>query len=205
MIYVLSVFVLEPIRWIDRFEWRTMTAAERQSILGLWLHIGRRMGIRDIPANSLAELEAWNEQYEQQNMVYAASNVTIAEATLALFLSLVPSCLHGFGRRVAYCLMDARLRHAVGYPDPAPLLRSTLMATLWLRQTVIRHLCLPRPQWLSARRTPVTVAATGAKLCPRFHTYEATYRDGYAIPDLGDAPKGKTMPSPKCPVYAGSS
>ena len=111
------------------------------------------------PPSSLAALEAWNRRYEERHMVYAASNVTIAEATMALFLSLVPACLHGLGRRVAYCLMDARLRQAVGYPDPAPLLRSALMTTLWLRQTVIRHLCLPRPQWRSARRTPFTTAA----------------------------------------------
>ena len=49
MLYVLSVFILEPKKWIDKYEWRTLSGEEYQAIFIHWKGIGERMGIRDIP------------------------------------------------------------------------------------------------------------------------------------------------------------
>jgi hypothetical protein len=154
------------------------------------------MGIRDIPA-TLEEYENWNEAYEAKHMMYSPSNRVIADATVNLFLSLAPKFLHGFGHEVAYCLMDERLRRAMGFPIVVNQpLRTCLFALLKFRAWWIRYACLPR-LW-SCRRTPWAPTAQG-KLCPRFHVYERTYPHGYETSKLGTAPAGKLMTT--CPRW----
>ena len=152
------------------------------------------MGIQDIP-KSLQENKVWNEAYEEKHMVFAESNVVIANATVDLFLTLVPSFLHAFGKQVAYCLMDSRLRQVMGFPKrPIRILQISLEVVLSFRQLVIRHLCLPR--FISARRTPTF---DSVPLCPRFHVSERTYANGYETAKLGPAPAGKLMK--ECPRW----
>src|SRR6185295_7927191 len=59
-LYVLSTFVLEPFRWIDRFGWRQLTEPERDAWFRFWMGVGRRMGIADVPddVHVLAEYSA---------------------------------------------------------------------------------------------------------------------------------------------------
>ena len=57
-LYVLSTFIFEPIKWIDAFCWRRLCANERLGYYYFWREIGKRMGIRDIPAS----YEAFEEQ-----------------------------------------------------------------------------------------------------------------------------------------------
>ncbi len=190
MLYVLSVFVLEPKKWIDKYEWRTLTPHEYQAIFIAWKNIGERMGIRNIPT-TLSEFEQWSQAYEELEMKYADSNVVIAQATIALFLSLVPSFFHHLGHQIAYCLMDNRLRVAMGFPnETSPVLQQIIESVMTLRRFCLRYLSLPR--LLSARRSPRLVDASG-RLCPRFHVYERTYANGYETAKLGTAPPGKLM------------
>lgn len=197
MIYVLSVFIFEPIRWIETVEWRTLTPEECQASLQVWTDIGERMGIDNIP-KTLDEYSDWNVAYEKQHIKYKESNAVIGGATIALFLSLVPSFARPFGRRLAYCLMDERLRVAMGYPNPDPMLQRVVDTLLYCRKICLRYACLPRPNFLSARRTPVHGSSNNDNnapllLCPRFHVYERTYPHGYVTENLGTAPRGKLM------------
>jgi hypothetical protein len=50
-LYVLSTFVFEPIRWNRRFGWRPMCEQERLGLFYFWREVGRRMGIKDLPAD----------------------------------------------------------------------------------------------------------------------------------------------------------
>src|SRR5262245_11555229 len=84
--YVLSTFILEPIRWIDRFGWRRMVEQERQGLYYFWREVGRRMNIQDIPP-SLAEYEQFNVEYEQTRFRYSDASRRTAAATRDLFLS----------------------------------------------------------------------------------------------------------------------
>ena len=36
LLYVLSLFAVEPTRWVERFEWRAMDARERGALAVLW-------------------------------------------------------------------------------------------------------------------------------------------------------------------------
>ena len=47
-LYVLSTFVVMPIRWLDKYGWRRLTAAERAASVNYYRELGRHMGIRGI-------------------------------------------------------------------------------------------------------------------------------------------------------------
>ena len=64
-LYVLSTFVVMPIRWIDRFGWRRLSETERIASACYYRELGRLMGIRDIPA-TYQELAAYLDAYETQ-------------------------------------------------------------------------------------------------------------------------------------------
>src|SRR3954452_8206052 len=49
MRYVLSTFVVIPMRWLDRFGWRPLTETERVASANYYRELGRHMGIRGIP------------------------------------------------------------------------------------------------------------------------------------------------------------
>src|SRR3954449_6046167 len=47
--YVLSTFVVVPMRWLDRFGWRRLTEAEKTASTVYYRRLGQHMGIRGIP------------------------------------------------------------------------------------------------------------------------------------------------------------
>lgn len=202
MLYVLSVFIYEPIRWIEKLEWRSLTNEEQEALYIIWTHLGERMGIRKIPP-TLQAFDQWNQDYEEKHMHFAKSNTVIGNATMDLFLSLVPTFTHSTGKEISYCLMDERLRAAMGYPkEISAFWNGTLDLLFALRKWTLQFLCLPRPHWLSARRSPPAVASTktdSGLSFPNFHVYKRIYAKGYKIGHLGAAPKDKVMK--ECPFW----
>ncbi|MCP9887562.1 dephospho-CoA kinase [Cyanobium sp. ATX 6A2] len=91
-LYVLSGFVAEPIRWLEHYGWRPLTAGEQQALFRFWRHVGERMGITGLPA-SLEQLLALNNRVEASLFAAAACNRRVADATLAMLLADWPSGL----------------------------------------------------------------------------------------------------------------
>lgn len=124
MLYTLSLFVLEPVRWTERFEWRTLSDLERCALAVYWKNLGEVM---DIPYDALPsaksgwqdglhwleELEAWSKAYDVENTVPNEHNKTLALATLKIGLTNVPRIFHGVGLRFVAALLDQRLRRAM--------------------------------------------------------------------------------------------
>lgn len=166
-IYVLSTFVCEPIRWLDRFGHRSMTESEKQAWFLYYRALGERMEIRNLPEN-LADMMHWNETYEAERFRFAESNTRIASATRDLFLSFyAPRWLNWAGRPVINALLDEALIDSMGFTAPPNWLRGTVLAGLRLRARVLR--------WLPQRRTPRRLTQL-----PR-----PTYPEGYKIEELG--------------------
>ena len=88
-LYVLSTFHLEPVRWIARFGWRSLTPNEVQASYFFWREVGRRMNIRDIPP-SHEEFERWSLDHERTCFAYSDSNRRVARATRELFVGWAP-------------------------------------------------------------------------------------------------------------------
>ena len=170
MLYVLSTFVFEPIRWVERFGWRGLTAQEREAIFVYYQDLGARMGIRELPETA-TELEAFNEAYEVEHFRFAESNARIGRATADLLLGFyLPRVLVPLGRPAVAAMMDPPLREAMGVDDPPGWVAWAVPAALRLRARALR--VLPkrrRARLITKRRTP-------------------TYPKGYRIAELGTFP-----------------
>ena len=142
MLYVLSTFVFEPIRWIERFGYRPMTEHEKTAWFHYYRELGQHIGIADIPADR-AGLEAVNRQVEATRFRHAESNHRIGSVTRDLLLGFyIPRRLFRLGRPVAHAFMDA------------PLLRAMLLG-MRLRRAILRVLpTRRRPRLLTQVRRP---------------------------------------------------
>src|SRR5271170_604214 len=138
LIHTLALFVLEPHRWIERFEWRPMTRLEKVAHFVYWKEIGNRMGMVDIPA-TLEDLQVWTAQYEKTDMYYAESNRKCYDATMALFIKDVPSFMRGFMEQIAACFLQEYFREALGVPSPPDWLQKTIDGIFLFRRWLIRH------------------------------------------------------------------
>lgn len=164
-LYVLSTFVLEPTRWIDRWGWRPLSEHEKLANFHFWRQVGRRMAIPDLP-ESLAELERFSLAYERERFAPHPANRALAEATRELVLSWwLPRALRPAARGFVHAALDERLREALGLPAPSPAQRALLAAALRAKRTLVRA--------LPPRGTPFELPPT------------RTYGDGVAVEQVG--------------------
>jgi hypothetical protein len=184
--YVLATFVVTPIRWLDDFGWRRMTESERIAGANYYRHLGRRMGIRDIPATWQAFARLL-DAYERAHFGFDPGARDVAESTLALLATFPPHdrLPAAVARRMSLAVMDDPLLDAFHFPRPHPLLRSLVRGGLKGRGRVVRFLP-PRRQPYFARQFPQI----------------RSYPDGYEIAGLGTFPHGCPVPHPRVPTAA---
>jgi hypothetical protein len=88
-LFILTLLMLEPMRWNARFGWRPMCEVEKQSQFYFWREVGRRMGIEGIP-DSLAACEAWNVQYAKEEFRRSQAAVDMTVPLFRLLESWIP-------------------------------------------------------------------------------------------------------------------
>ncbi|MCP9928343.1 dephospho-CoA kinase [Cyanobium sp. CH-040] len=156
-LYVLSTFVAEPIRWLERHGWRPLGPAEQQALFRFWRHVGARMGIGAIPA-SLEGLLALNTQVERELFRPAESNRIVSEATLAMLLDDWPAPLRPAVRGVLQAVVEPELAAPLGWPAAPGALRSLVRTGLRLRSRLLNRWQRLRPprgsRFYSERPTP---------------------------------------------------
>jgi len=165
-LYVLSTFIYEPVRWIDRFGWRSTCRNERLGYFVFWREIGRRMGITNIP-ESYEAFEAWSRAYEGAHFRFAETNHRVGSYTRDLFAAWFPRVFTPVVRYSIYAMLDDTMIGAFGFPKPLPLTRALLRAALKLRGRAVR--------WLPPRRVPHFFTDSPNR----------TYSRGYRIGELG--------------------
>jgi hypothetical protein len=165
-LYVLSSFIYEPIRWNARFGWRPMCEPERLGYFYFWSEVGRRMNIKDIPADYGA-FERFNREYEQRHYRFTESSQRVGTATRELFVSWFPAVLAPVVRPVIHALLDDSLIEAFGFPKPSRSMRWLVAAGLRARGRLVR--------FLPPRRKPRL----------RTEMRHPTYPEGYEIERLG--------------------
>jgi hypothetical protein len=167
LLYVLSTFVFEPVRWINRFAWRPLVENEKLALFYFWREVGKHMNIKDIPSD-YAEFERFSMDYERAKFRFAPSNQRLANATRDLFIGwFLPRPLWKLGEPMIYAMLDDLLLEAFGYPKPSDAMRRFVEGVLKFRGRLVR--------WLPERRKPRL--RTG----PR----NPTYPQGYRIEELG--------------------
>lgn len=128
MLYTISLFASEPVRWIDRYEWRKLEDFEKCAIGTFWKSVGDAM---EISWEKLAsgtggpdgtwkdglqfweELTGWSLAYEKEYMRPDVNINKTAEETVTILLWGVPKALKPAGKHLVSALMDDRLRTAM--------------------------------------------------------------------------------------------
>ncbi|SHG87621.1 oxygenase MpaB family protein [Streptoalloteichus hindustanus] len=169
MRYVLSTFVYEPVRWVERFGWRPLTDHERLAAFHFYREVGRRMGIREIP-DSYEEFERFNVEYERAHFRYGETNRHIGQYTVDLFVSWFPRPLRPLVRRCVVAMLDEPVRKSFGFRPAPAWLRRLVPAALRARSAVVRLLPPRRSSRLAHDR--------------HNRTYPG-YPTGYTIAELG--------------------
>lgn len=144
-LYVLSTFIYEPIRWIDRYAWRPTCRNEKLGYYYFWREVGTLMGIADIPPTYEA-FEDWARAYERKTFRYTETNRKIGAATRDLFASWYPRPLAPIARQAIHAVLDDAMLDAFGFPRPLPGARGLIGGVLSLRGRIVR--------WLPPRRRP---------------------------------------------------
>jgi len=166
-LYVLSTFIYEPIRWLDKFGWRALTQIEKQALFYYYIQLGKHMQIKNLPTH-FDVFEKFNRDYEQQHFSYAQSNAVIAETTGDLFLGFyLPKPLWFLGKPFIYALLDKPLLDAFHFPQQSQLIRNLTKNLLVMRAKLLK--ILPK----NSKEKPITAHK------------RPTYPMGYAIKNLG--------------------
>lgn len=182
-LYVLSVFICEPIRWIERYGFRRLDKKEKRAHFHIWTQIGIAMNMHSIPA-TLEEMMIFNTEFEEKYMIHAKTNAIVSDATSKLFFTGIPQFLHPLGMQIVSALCDTRLRRAMNLQDPKiPFLTPILHAALTLSALTQRYLLLPRSR--PSRRTAEKVDPITGTYIGSWVTYVDSYPNGYKIEQLG--------------------
>jgi hypothetical protein len=170
MRYVLSTFVVIPMRWMDAYGWRAMSERERVASANYYRELARHMNIKDAPATH-EEFAALLDAYEREHFAYSPGGRTVSDATLGLLAGFYPRPLRPLLRRGTLALLDPPLRAAFRYPDPDPVTRALTIGGLKARAAIERR--------LPSRRTPLHVR--------ELRDFQF-YPHGYSVDQLGTFP-----------------
>ncbi|WP_371750486.1 DUF2236 domain-containing protein [Streptomyces sp. NBC_01283] len=142
MLYTLSSFIFEPIKWIAAHGWRPLLQEEKHAAFWFYRNIGLRLGIKDIPS-SYAQLQELNTHYERTAFGPTDAGRRVADHALTAMCGWFPLPLRPFVRPVVLSMLDEPLRTALGYPSPPTALTSLTHGALRARARLLR-LASPR-------------------------------------------------------------
>jgi hypothetical protein len=181
--YVLSTFVVMPVRWLGDFGWRPFTSHEVDAWTNYYRAVGRHMGIREIP-ETFDAFAALMDGYESAHFAFDARSRAVADSTLDLLATFSPTNLAP--KRLvdlfARTLMEDALLDAFHYARPSAFSRAVFRMALKARGRFVRYV-------LSPRREP---------LYGRDRSNIRSYPNGYSVEQLGTFPK-------TCPVKHGAT
>lgn len=172
MRYVLSTFVVTPVRWLAAYGWRPMSETEIAASVTYYREVAGHMRIRDVP-ETYAGFEALMDGYERDHFAFSPGGRAVADATLGLLSTFPPFRLlpAWLAKQAAYTLMDDPLLRAFRFPRPNPVLRAAVRAGLAARARTGR--------WQRPRSEPRFARQSSAV---------RSYPDGYELSSLGTFP-----------------
>ncbi|WP_285732187.1 oxygenase MpaB family protein [Nocardiopsis sp. ATB16-24] len=177
-LYVLSTFVVMPVRWLNDYGygWRRLTDHEIAAGTNYYRKLGKHMGIKDIPG-TYAEFRELMDSYEHEHFAYSDGGRAVSDATLELMVNFYPAWQRPLVRPFTKALLDEPLIRAFGYPEPSTAWRKISSGALKLRARIVR-LMPPRTEPRFARQSPNI----------------RSYPDGYDPSRIGTFPQGCPVP-----------
>ncbi|TFK25907.1 hypothetical protein FA15DRAFT_668062 [Coprinopsis marcescibilis] len=170
-LYTLSLFIIEPNVWADRYGWRRLSLIERDAPFIFWSEVGKRMGIKDIPG-TFEELVSWSKGYEEQYMVPVESNHLVANLTTAELIAAVPQAfgLRKFVERLTICVLEDRVRIAMMQPEQPSYCIAFINALMGFSGFVQRWMLLPRRHPVLAIQTKLPSSSSERSRPNRFRS-----------------------------------
>ncbi|CEN62349.1 hypothetical protein ASPCAL08985 [Aspergillus calidoustus] len=159
MLYTLGLFAVQPVRFINKYEWRELTDMEKCAIGTFWKSLGDGLNISydELPSGKsgfrdglhwLEEIMAWSDAYEEKCMLPHVKNREVADGTTEVLLYSIPKAFHPIGLNFVSFMMDDRLRKAMLYEAPPASYAKLFSFLLSSRRFVMRYLTLPRPYFM---------------------------------------------------------
>ena len=176
-LYVLSTFVVMPVRWLNDYGygWRRLTDHEIAAGTNYYRKLGKHMGIKEIP-ETYAEFRELMDSYEREHFAYTDGGRAVSDATLDLMVTFYPRRVAGLARRFSMAILDESLLETFRYEPPGRAWRRAAHIALRLRAKVVRHM-KPREEPMWAEDNPNI----------------RSYPQGYDVDRIGTFPVG-------CPV-----
>ncbi|KAI0440787.1 hypothetical protein F4803DRAFT_455054 [Xylaria telfairii] len=154
LLYTLSVFVIEPPRFMRLYEWRAMNEMEYCAYGVFWKAIGDAMGIeykgllaRDTWRDGIEwadDITAWAKRYEAGAMKPSVIAHKPAVALMPMITYWLPWFAKPFADQIICVLMGDRVREAFMLPEPGIIAAATVYPLFVLRRLYLRYLALPR-------------------------------------------------------------
>jgi uncharacterized protein (DUF2236 family) len=166
-LYVLSTFVVVPVRWISRYGWRPYSRHEVRATVNNFRHMGRLMGLKDIPT-TYEEFSAFLDDYERRHYADNEPSRRVAKATVAIFQGWFPRFARPLARRGVIALTDPPLRQALGLRRAPRTMEVAADRALRARALFVR-LLPARPEFLPKKPRP------------------RSYPRGYTLDEIGPA------------------
>jgi len=172
-LYTLGTFVFEPIRALQLYGPRPMTAHEEEAWFQSYLQLGRGMKLNDLPTDKDA-FYTWYKAFEETQFRAASSNRKVADATLAVLFDMlrVPKGLRWGAQRAAIALMEPHVAAAFAFQKPSPVLRGMVSTAMTMRRLALKLLPERRTLRLQTKRALLTypngydIEALGTFACP---------------------------------------
>lgn len=155
MLYTLSLFATEPIRFVELYEWRKMTEMERCAVGTYWKSLGDALGISYEKLTSgkvgfkdgihwLEEVREWSDCYELQQMKPHPRNKEIADKTIDVVVYNLPRFMKPLGVYFVSFLMEECLRNAMMIDSPPAFISVVFASMFQARRLFFRYLALSR-------------------------------------------------------------
>ncbi|MEY9215397.1 DUF2236 domain-containing protein [Thermobifida halotolerans] len=177
-LYVLSTFVVMPVRWLNDlgYGWRRLTEHEITASTNYYRMLGRHMGIKEIP-ETYAEFHELFDSYETAHFDYSEGGRAVSDATLDLMVSFYPKWQQPLIRPFTMGLLDDRLVEAFRYDPPSRFWRAASRLALRTRARIVRFMP-PRVEPYRQEKNPNI----------------RSYPHGYDPSRIGTFPKGCPVP-----------
>ncbi|KAF5518848.1 Mycophenolic acid synthesis protein B [Colletotrichum aenigma] len=153
-LYTLAVCVTEPTRFMQLYEWRSLTDMELCAIGTHWKALGDSMDIQykgylsqDSWADGIEfarDITDWAKRYEIDAMKPHKNNIQASAQLMEMMIWHVPKFAKSFAQEVLTVLMGDRIRDTFCFAEPGIYASFTAYAALIARRFVVRHLMLPR-------------------------------------------------------------
>ena len=104
MTYVLTALAVVPIRFMDRYGWRRVTAKEREATWRFCDVLGERMGIAERPA-SYSAAEDWLSRYEAAHLAPSPAGAGLTKAVLNTLRNRLPAPARPFAAQITSALV----------------------------------------------------------------------------------------------------